>query len=125
MRGYTLTLLPVRLAVCELPPAAPIPAWALAGEFFSLTRTADELSILCVEGQVPAGVNHTPGWACLKVEGPFDFTVTGVLAALVTPLAEASIPCLALATYQTDYLLVQHAHLPAALTALRAAGHQV
>lgn len=130
MPAFTLTLLPLCLAVCGLPAAAPIPAWATAGAFFSVTRSADELSIICPEAQLPAGglpadMQHTPGWACLKVEGPFDFSVTGVLSALVTPLAEAGVPCLAVATYQTDYLLVQTAHLPAALAALRAAGHRV
>lgn len=123
--GYTLTLLPLRLAVCTLPPDAPIPAWAAAGDFFSVTRTGDELSIICAESQVPDDVVHTPGWACLRVEGPFDFSVTGVLAALAVPLAEAGVPCLAVATYRTDYLLVQADRLPAAIAALRAVGHHV
>jgi hypothetical protein len=125
MSSYTLTLLPLRLGVCSLPPAAPIPAWAAAGDFFSLTRTGDELSVICAESQIPPDIPHTPGWVCLKVEGPFDFSVTGVLAALAAPLAAAGVPCLTVATYQTDYLLVQADNLPAALAALRAAGHTV
>lgn len=123
--GYTLTLLPLRLAVCTLSPDAPIPVWAAVGDFFSITRTGDELSIICAESQVPDDVVHTPGWACLQAEGSFDFSVTGVLAALVPPLAEAGVPCLAVATYRTDYLLVQADRLPAAIAALRAVGHHV
>ncbi len=125
MSCYSLHLLPLRLAVCQLPPDAAIPPWAVTGNFFSVTRTGDELSIVCAEDQVPADVVHTAGWACLEVEGPFAFSVTGVLAALVTPLAQAGISNLALATYRTDFLLIQQEQLPAALACLRAAGHHV
>jgi hypothetical protein len=125
LTSYILILLPLRLAVCTLPPDAALPAWATAGEFFSVTRTQDELSVICPEGLVPAEVAATGDWACLKVEGPFDFTVTGVLAALAPPLAAAGVPCLTIATYETDYLLVKAADLPAAVTALKGAGHRV
>jgi hypothetical protein len=102
-------MLPLRLAVCTLPPDAVVPAWATAGDFFSVTRTNDELSVICSEALIPAGVIATGDWACLKVEGPFDFTVTGVLAALAPPLATAGVPCLTIATYETDYLLGRNA----------------
>jgi hypothetical protein len=125
VRHYTLTVLPLALAVCTLPPDAPLPAWATASAFFSVTRTDDELSMICPEQAVPADITCTRDWACLKVEGPFDFTATGVLAALAPPLADAGVPCLAVATYQTDYLLVKVADLPAAVAALRSAGHVV
>jgi hypothetical protein len=122
---YTLTVLPLRLAVCALPADAAVPAWATAGAFFSVTRTPDELSVICPEEDAPAGPSVDVGWACLRVEGPFAFTVTGVLAALTAALAAAEAPCLALATYQTDYLLVKQSRLAAAVDALRAADHIV
>jgi hypothetical protein len=115
-------------AVCRMEAGAP-PEWALAalrdGPFASLTRTPDELSLVCAEMQVPPGVRCERGFACLKVAGPLDFALTGVLAGLAAPLAQAGISLFAVATYDTDYLLVRQADLDAAVAALRAAGHSV
>jgi hypothetical protein len=120
----TLFLLPETFAVCRLAPDAPAPEWASGGDFASVTRTRDELSIVCPAGRVPAGVRSEPGWRCLKVEGPFEFSVTGLLASLTAPLAEARVPTLAVCTFDTDYLLVKEHDLGRALEALRAAGYQ-
>jgi hypothetical protein len=115
-----------RLAVCRLPPEASLPAWALAGgEFVSITRTSDELSIVCAEARVPPGVEAESGFRVLKVQGPLAFEATGIIARLATCLATAGISVLAVATYETDYLLVKADRLEAALAALRAGGHTV
>lgn len=119
----TLSLLPDTLAVCRLPAGTGLPAWATAGAFYAVTRTADELSVVCPQQQVPAGVTCQPGWRCLQVAGPLDFALTGVLASLAQPLAAAGISIFACSTYDTDYLLVRDEALDAALTALRSAGH--
>lgn len=121
---YTLTEQRGRYAVCLLPPASPVPAWAMQGDFWSVTRTADELSVICEQEAVPATVTATREWVLLRVEGPFDFSVTGVLASLTQPLAQAAVPCLAVATHQTDYLLIQTEHHAAARAALIAVGHR-
>lgn len=121
----TLTLLPGRYAVCRLDAGAAVPAWAARGAFTSLTRTADELSVVCDEAAVPAGVRCEPGWCCLQVAGPLDFGLTGVLAALAVPLAEAGVSLFAVATFDTDYVLVQADAFAAARAALLAAGHTV
>jgi len=76
-----LTLLPERYAVCRLPPAEAIPLWAAGGPFLSISRSADELSIVCLEEAAPNDVQAERGWRCLKVEGPIPFEVTGVAAA--------------------------------------------
>jgi hypothetical protein len=118
-----LSLLPETFAVCRLPADAPLPAWALAGPFFAITRTDEELSIVCVEEHAPASVLCQPGWRCLQVAGPLDFALTGVLASLAQPLAAVGISIFAISTYDTDYLLIQHETLEAAQAALRNAGH--
>ncbi len=112
-------------AVCRLPATEPVPAWAGSGVFSSVTRTADELSILCPAGQVPASVKHEAGWRLLKLQGPFAFTETGILAAVLAPLAAAKIGILATATFDTDYLFVKDRQLDEARHALEAAGHTV
>lgn len=123
--NLTLSLLPGTLAVCRLEPHAPLPAWALKGPLASITRTDEETSIVCAEENVPEGVLCERGFACLKVAGPLDFTLTGVLAALTPPLAQAGISAFAIATYDTDYVLVKQERLRDALAALGAAGHTV
>ncbi|HSN75961.1 MAG TPA: ACT domain-containing protein [Anaerolineae bacterium] len=121
--SLTLSLLPDTFAVCRLPAGAALPAWATAGDFYTITRTAHELSIVCAQERVPAGVICQPGWRCLQVAGPLDFALTGVLASLVQPLAAAGISIFAISTFDTDYLLIQDGALDAAQAALRASGH--
>jgi hypothetical protein len=118
----TLALLTGGYAVCRLPADAPVPAWA-AGELVSVTRTADELSVVSLEGGVPADVRVERGWRCLRVAGTLGFELVGVLAALLAPLAGAGVGVFALSTFDTDYLLVKEADLARAVAALRAAGH--
>jgi hypothetical protein len=122
--GLLLNLLPTRLAVCRLGAQEPLPPWP-RGELTAITRTADELSIMCAEDCVPPGIQIEAGWRALKVAGPLDFSLTGILAAIASPLAVAKISIFALSTYDTDYVLVKEAHLAAAIRVLSLAGHTV
>jgi hypothetical protein len=108
-----------RLDADESPPS-PDP-----GSFLSVTRTADELSIVSLSTQVPSDATSEGGWRCLKVEGPLPFEMTGVLAGLSAPLARAKISIFVVSTYDTDYLLVKAADLDSACSALRENGHHV
>jgi hypothetical protein len=120
-----IEILSGRYAACRLEPSAPVPAWAQGGDFCAVTRTDQELSIVCPESSVPDDVDAQRGWRCMRVAGPLDFAVTGVAAALASPLAEAGIPILLIATYDTDYLLVRADDLERAIAALDAAGHRL
>ncbi|HEY0864259.1 MAG TPA: ACT domain-containing protein [Lacunisphaera sp.] len=120
--SLTLQLIPGEFAVCRLPATEPVPAWASSAVFSSVTRTADELSILCPAAQVPADVKHESGWRLLKLQGPFAFTETGILAAVLAPLAAAKIGILATATFDTDYVLVKAGRLDETRHCLEAAG---
>ena len=115
-----LRVLPGVFAVCRLPPDAPAPA-----DFWSVTRTEDELSVICLEGAVPDGAEVQRGWRGLQVAGPLDFALTGVAAALTAPLAEAGVSVLPVATFDTDYLFVRSETLDVAVAALAVAGHVV
>lgn len=123
--SVTLHLSPGEYAIARLAPDAPVPAWADSPAFSAVTRTGDELSILCPAAQVPAEVKHERGWALFKFQGPFAFTQTGVLASVLAPLATAQIGILAVSTFDTDYLLVKQEHVAAAIAALASAGHRV
>ena len=118
-----LSLLKERLAVCRLEPSAPLPVWAFSGDLCSITRTPEELSVVCREQAVPVGIRCERGWRVFKVAGPLDFGLTGILDVLTDPLARAGISIFALSTYDTDYLLVREAQLEEAIATLRTAGH--
>ncbi|HVB73065.1 MAG TPA: ACT domain-containing protein [Ktedonobacteraceae bacterium] len=125
MNKLSLSLLPQKYAVCQFHPDEHIPYWALLGDFVSLTRTQEELSIVCQQDNVPGDVKVEGGWRCLQVHGAFDFSVAGVHVSLAIPLAEADISVLAIATYATDYLLIKEENVERALRVLEQAGHYI
>lgn len=123
--SLTLELQPDTFAVARLAPDMPLPAWAETGSFVSITRTQEELSIVCQEMLVPEGETAQRGFRCFKVLGPLDFALTGILASLAVPLAQAAISIFAVSTYDTDYLLLPQIKLVEAMHALKHAGHTV
>ena len=127
MASWQLALLVLdeTFAVSRLSGDAPVPTWANAGSFFSVTRTAEELSIVCRQDVVPESVPCERGWRCLRVVGTIPFSAVGVLASLATPLAEAGVSAFAISTFDTDYLLVKENDLAAAADALQRQGHTV
>lgn len=121
----TLLRVPGSFGVCKLDANASIPAWAIGGKPFSVTRTADELSIVCPQEFVPEVVMCERDWHCLRVAGTMPFTLVGVLAALTTPVARAGVGIFAISTFDTDYLFVKANDMVTAIAALTAAGHNV
>jgi hypothetical protein len=113
------------LALCRLAAGAAVPDPGGAA-FWSLTRTARETSLICPAGEAPESAEAVVGgYRALEVEGPMDLALTGVMADLARPLADAGVPIMPVATHDTDYLLVPGVQLGAAVSALRAAGHAV
>jgi len=126
--GQRFSVIPGTYAICRLPAEASLPAWAGAA-FASVTRTADELSIVCDERHLPpdrddVALQIERGWALLKLHGPFPLDTVGVLASVAKPLAEAGISLFALSTFETDYFLVRKIHVKQAVAALTLAGHR-
>lgn len=113
-----LQLLSGHFAVCRLDARENVPAWA-CGEVVSITRTSEELSIVCDESVVPAGVRCERGWRCLMVEGPLPFEMTGIAAAIAAPLAAAEISIFIVSTFDTDYVLVKSDVVRRAIEVLR------
>jgi uncharacterized protein len=120
-----LSVLGERLAVCRLDAGSAVPDWATTAPFSSITRTAGELSVVCPEERVPEGITCERGWRALMLEGPFEFGMIGLLSSVVGPLAESEVSVLAIATYETDYVLVQESQLDPATEALRERGHEI
>jgi hypothetical protein len=121
MQNHKLTLQVsnLDLTICRLPREAELPAWIEESEMVSFTRTEDELSIVCSEYCVPEDVIAERHWRMLKVKGPLDFSLTGVIATLTAPLSEAGIAVFVISTFETDYLLVKSKQFDDALDILR------
>jgi uncharacterized protein len=114
----TLSILPEILAVCSLKNNEPIPAWGIKSSFFSVSRTIDELSIVCPESNIPDNIKSEKNLRAIKIEGKLEFKQTGILASLATPLAEAGISIYVVSTFNTDYILIKDKSLRKAIDLL-------
>ena len=114
----TMKLLNEKYSVCRLDKDNAIPIWALQGNFFSITKTLDELSIVCLQKNIPNDIRCEKDWRILKVEGPLDFSLVGILASISSLMAEAQISIFALSTYDTDYILVKENNIHSAISTL-------
>lgn len=114
----TMRLLDEKYGVCRLDKNELIPEWAQNSDFFSITKTSDELSIVCSQDSIPDDIKCEKDWRILKVEGPLDFSLVGILASISAVLAKARISIFAISTYDTDYILVKNNDIDKAIASL-------
>ena len=124
-----LDLLPEEYAVCRLPAGSPLPPSLGNGpddkSVIALSWAPDELSIICPADRVPDGAVADTAWRCFRVASEVALALTGVLASLIGPLADARVNIVTFSTYSTDYLLVPAVRLTEAVDTLLAAGHRI
>lgn len=125
MPKLTLTILKDTFAVCRLDPRADIPTLGNTASFLSITRTSSELSIVCPQDQADGLSECERDWRCLKIEGPLDFSLVGILSALLQPLADAGISIFAVSTFETDYILIKAKDLDRAVEVLQKSGYNL
>lgn len=123
-RILAISVLGERFSICRLEAGVAVPAWATGSSFVSVTRTEEELSVVCPEEVVPVDVAQERGWRALKLEGPFEFSIVGILASIAAPLAEAGVAIFALSTFDTDYVLIKGEQLETAVSILRGQGYE-
>jgi len=121
----TLQLLNDTYSIHRLQPNAKVPATVLGAPFFAVTRTDDELSIVIPQSVQLDSENQESDWRCLKVLGPLDFSLTGILARISNVLAEAEISIFAISTFDTDYILIKSAKTEKAINTLQRAGYTI
>lgn len=125
MQTWNLECLRSKLSVCRATADSAVPQIVLQAPFYAVTRTDDELSFLVPEECAQSDWRCEHGWRAIKVAGPLDFSLTGVLAALSAPLADAKISIFAISTFDTDYILVKEEMLAQACSALKQQGHNI
>ncbi|MBP1743414.1 MAG: amino acid-binding protein [Firmicutes bacterium] len=121
----TMKLLEGQYVVCRLDKNALFPEWANSNDFFSITRTTDELSIVCPQENIPDEVKCEKDWRVFKIEGPLDFSLIGILAPISTILATAGVSIFAVSTFDTDYILVKNKDISCAVKALGDKGYEI
>ncbi len=119
-----LRVLSTRFGICQLAADAGLPAW-VAGNLTAVVRTPDELSIVCPQNSIPETVPRTECWRCLRVVGPLDFSLVGIIAGLTSILAEAGISVFVISSFNTDFLLVQEDALQSTVNCLQEADHLI
>ena len=123
-KTLALKILPDRMAVCRLDSSAAVPDWIDPSGFYSITRTEEELTIVCAETLVGQGTKSETGWRCLKVEGPLDFSEIGIIFSLTRPLAVNGVSVFVISTFETDYFMVKETNLAKTIDILTAEGHK-
>jgi hypothetical protein len=119
-----LRTLPDSYAVVRLQPGSDLPEWVDMGPFRSVTRTDHEVSVVCRDHDVPEGESVDRGWTVLEAMGPLGFSLSGIIASLIQPLADAKLPIFVISTFESDYVLIRSADLARAADALEEAGHE-
>lgn len=117
-RILSMKLLEESYGVCRLDKNEPIPEWANNSDFSSITRTPEELSIVCFQNNIPDNIKCERDWKILKIEGQLDFSLIGILASISTILAQKGISIFAISTYDTDYILVKNKDIDKAIESL-------
>ena len=124
MTSLALDVLPDRFAICRLESNADVPGWA-TGDLVSITRTPDELSIVCPQARVPEDIRAESDWRCLRVSGPLDFSLVGVIASLTGILAAVNVSVFVISSFDTDYILVKESDLKTAVESFVEVGHAI
>jgi hypothetical protein len=120
-----LRIEPYLLSVVKLSPHESY-AWAETSRFFSITRSDDELSVVCETALVPPGrAHHQPSWRALKINTMLDFSMVGVLAGISGILAKAGVSIFVVSTFNTDYILVKEDLLSTASAVLRKEAYDI
>ena len=125
MSSLTLKLIDGKLSIHRFPAASQVPAQVYESNFYTISKTDDELSIVCSNSVKFDCDTSSTDWQGFKVIGPLDFSLTGIMAELSTVLAQANISIFAISTYDTDYILVKADKMPAASEALQSAGYSI
>ncbi|MEG0857198.1 MAG: ACT domain-containing protein [Terrisporobacter sp.] len=121
----TLKLLDRVYAVCRLDKGQPVEQWALEGDFSSITKTEDEISLVCLDNKVPSHIKHEGNLRTLKIEGPLDFSLVGILSKISTLMSNKNIPIFAMSTYDTDYILIKNDEINKAIEILEQNNYNV
>ncbi len=118
-----LMRMPYDLSICKIESASDID---LSKDFFFTARTDEEISLVCKTADVPKRViKREDDWKCLKVQGPLDFSIVGIISEISGILADNGIAVFVVSTFDTDYVLVKKDKFEQAVTVLDESGYSI
>ncbi|MEF9933979.1 MAG: ACT domain-containing protein [Clostridium sp.] len=127
--NLTINLLKDQYSICKINPNKEIPPWSVKGDFYSISRSEEELSIVCAQSLIPTNnideIICDKNWSLLKIEGILDFSLVGILSKISTILATNKISIFAISTYNTDYILVKSSQIDTAIGCLENSGYKI
>jgi uncharacterized protein len=122
----TIIVLPNLYSIYKFRNDAVLPKWIFTSEFYSITKTKEELSIITVQKDfLSTDILVSKDWRILKIEGPLDFSLTGIIADISAVFKKHEISIFTISTYETDYIMVKQKDLDIGLDALQVNGHKV
>lgn len=96
-----------------------LPPDIFKSDFYSATRTGDEISVVTKDPVKVASQKTSAGWKCLRVAGILDFSMTGIIHDITKPLKDNGIPVFVISTYNTDYIFVKEESFERTLSILK------
>ena len=120
-----ISLLPDNYSIYRFKSESEVPGWVYSSDFYSITKTKDEISVVASQDDVAAGIISNPDWRVLKIAGPLEFSLIGIIADVSTTLKDKKIPIFIISTYDTDYILIKQKDLSSGMKALKEKGHKI
>ena len=120
-----LKLLKPTYSICKLSPDNEVPSWALTSSTFFLSKTSDELSIICPATEIPSEVKVSNGWRCIRVDGDLEFDEIGVVTTVSSPIANKGISLFLVSTHDRDYVLIHKDDLDNAISEYEKKGFSI
>jgi hypothetical protein len=113
-----------KYAIYKFSHEADLPDWVYSSDFYSITKTKDELSVVAVQtDNISGDILYNSDWRIIKISGPLDLSITGIIADIADILKNNNIPIFTISTYETDYIMIKEKDLDSGLNALRKNGH--
>jgi uncharacterized protein len=120
-----IELLNEKYSVYKLDADHKISIDLLKYSFATITKTKDEISIVCETGLVNEYRKEESGWKILKIIGPLDFGLIGILSKISTILADAKISIFAISTFDTDYIMIKEENIGKSIRVLKKNGYEM
>lgn len=116
---HNLKVLHQKYSISRYQPDSVLPDWIYLSEFYSITKTFEELSVVAAQPDpMPENIAGSKDWRVLKIIGPLDFSLIGVIAEISNILKDARVPIFTISTYNTDYILVKEKDLDITIKSL-------
>lgn len=123
---FNLTVLEKKYSIYKFQKGSVLPEWVYSSEFCSVTKTDEELSVVTAQtDHISDWVDCSKDWRILKIEGPLDFSLIGVIADISAIFKEVKISVFIISTYNTDYILVKEKDLDSSIASLHNKGYNI